>query len=119
MYLFIFPLWYWYQGWPKKPKTTTLFGYWLFYPHKAIWFWGKFYKNDISKLEDLTDCLIYELRSREVRYSHDDELLIRLGFSRLMEVIQMCSAEDSSVKHIEKLKNEKIKARRKGRMKNI
>lgn len=55
-------------------------------------YWAAFANNDLGKLEDLTESLILDLRSKE-QFDWQQEALVRLGYAVLIDAIVGCKRD--------------------------
>ena len=52
-------------------------------------YWGQYLQEDREKLEDLCECLLYEMRVR-TKLTQDQEEVARKAFKRLTNFIEIC-----------------------------
>ena len=51
--------------------------------------WGQYSQEDLHKLEDLCECLLYEIRIKK-KITQEEEATLRMGYKRLTGFIDIC-----------------------------
>ena len=69
-------------------------------------FWAQFSRASADKLDDLIQCLVFDLRSKHP-ITWENECYIRMAFESLKEVIQACENEKKMEDVKDKIDQEK------------